>query len=195
MSVGVVLFPGTNCEADVVEAVTTLGGQCEVLWHGDRTLPSAVDAVILPGGFAHGDYLRTGAIARFSPIMAAVRELADGGAPVLGICNGFQILCEAGLLPGALQKNAGLKFVCDTVTVKVISSETPVTSMLLPGTELRLPVNHFEGNYTCAPATLDRAARRRPHRVPIRREPQRLDRRHRRGVLDRPQCRRSHAPP
>jgi len=154
MAVGVVLFPGTNCEADVVEAIATLGGDCEVVWHGDRALPSAVDAVVLPGGFAHGDYLRTGAIARFSPIMTAVRELADSGAPVIGICNGFQILCEAGLLPGALQKNAGLKFVCDTVTVRVISNVTPVTSKLAPGAQLRLPVNHFEGNYTCDARTL-----------------------------------------
>ena len=110
--IGVVLFPGTNCEQDVVEAIGHLGAPADIVWHGDRRLPSGVDAVVLPGGFAHGDYLRTGAIARFSPVMAAVADFAEAGGPVLGICNGFQILCEAGLLPGALQKNAGLKFVC-----------------------------------------------------------------------------------
>ena len=104
MSVGVVLFPGTNCEADVVEAVRSLGGDAEIVWHGDDRLASGVDAVVLPGGFAHGDYLRTGAIARFSPVMAAVSRFAAEGGPVVGICNGFQILCEAGLLPGALRK-------------------------------------------------------------------------------------------
>lgn len=154
MAVGVVLFPGTNCEADVVEAIRYLGGEAEVVWHGDRRLPGYVDAVVLPGGFAHGDYLRTGAIARFSPIMAAVSQLALDGGPVLGICNGFQILCEAGLLPGALQKNAGLKFVCDTVTVRVVSTATSVTSNLAEGAQLRLPINHFEGNYTCSASTL-----------------------------------------
>ncbi len=154
MAVGVVLFPGTNCETDVVEAVRHLDGEAEVVWHGDRRLPGSVDSVVLPGGFAHGDYLRTGAIARFSPIMEAVRQLAQDGAPVLGICNGFQILCEAGLLPGALQKNAGLKFVCDMVTVRVVSSTTPVTSKLPEGAQLRLPINHFEGNYTCNASTL-----------------------------------------
>ncbi len=155
MAVGVVLFPGTNCEADVLEAVTTVGGQAELVWHGDTSLPSNIDAVVLPGGFAHGDYLRTGAIARFSPIMATIAEFARAGGPVLGICNGFQILCEAGLLPGALQKNAGLRFVCDVTTVRVESVDTVVTSTLAMGRELRLPINHFEGNYTCSAATLD----------------------------------------
>ena len=155
MTVGVVLFPGTNCEADVVEAVTTLGGRAEIVWHGDDHLAAAIDALVLPGGFAHGDYLRTGAIARFSPIMSAVEAFARAGGPVLGICNGFQVLCEAGLLPGALQKNAGLKFVCDTVTVRVTSTVTPVTSTAAMGEELQLPINHFEGNYTCSAVTLD----------------------------------------
>ncbi len=154
MTVGVVLFPGSNCEADVIEAVATVGGQAEIVWHGDRRLPAGVDALVLPGGFAHGDYLRTGAIARFSPVMAAVVAFAEAGGPVLGICNGFQILCEAGLLPGALQKNKGLKFLCDSTTIRVESINTPVTSNLREGAELRLPINHFEGSFTCDDTTL-----------------------------------------
>ena len=154
MKVGVVVFPGTNCEADVVEAVTALGGEAELVWHAAERLPEEVGAVVLPGGFAHGDYLRTGAIARFSPVMAAVSAFAAEGRPVLGICNGFQILCEAGLLPGALQKNAGLKFLCATVEVVVESSTTSVTSGTRPGNVLRLPINHFEGNFTCSPETM-----------------------------------------
>ncbi len=154
MTVGVVLFPGTNCEADVVEAVRQLGGDADIVWHGDRHLPAHVDAVVLPGGFAHGDYLRCGAIARFSPIMARVSDFGAAGGLVVGICNGFQVLTEAGLLPGALQKNRGLKFVCTTVRVRV-ESATPLTAGVAPGTVLRLPVNHYEGNYTCSPQVLD----------------------------------------
>jgi phosphoribosylformylglycinamidine synthase len=154
MSVGVVLFPGTNCEADVVDAVRFVGGAAEIVWHGDRTLPPSVDALVLPGGFAHGDYLRTGAIARFSPVMEAVVEFALDGGPVLGICNGFQVLCEAGLLPGALQKNRGLKFLCDVVPVRVETTTTAATRDVERGAVLRLPINHFEGNYTCSEATL-----------------------------------------
>jgi phosphoribosylformylglycinamidine synthase len=111
---------------------------------------------VVPGGFAHGDYLRPGAIARFSPVMGAVAEFAASGGPVIGICNGFQVLCEAGLLPGALQKNAGLRFLCSTVALRVASSASVLTSELEVGTELRIPINHFSGNYTCAPDTLDR---------------------------------------
>ncbi len=155
MKVGVVVFPGTNCEADVVEALRGLGGDAELLWHGDAQLPPDVAAVILPGGFAHGDYLRTGAIARFSPIMGAVAELAAAGRPVLGICNGFQILCEAGLLPGALQKNDGLKFLCTTTEVVVEFSTTSATLAVREGDVLRLPINHFEGNYTCSEPVLE----------------------------------------
>jgi phosphoribosylformylglycinamidine synthase len=151
--VGVVVFPGSNCELDVVEAVGALGGEARLLWHGDRSLGD-VDAVVLPGGFAHGDYLRPGAIARFSPMMAAVTEFAASGGPVVGICNGFQVLCEAGLLPGALQKNAGLKFLCTTVVVRVEGAATPLTSEVQQGQVLRIPINHFEGNYTCSPETL-----------------------------------------
>jgi phosphoribosylformylglycinamidine synthase len=149
VSVGVLLFPGTNCEQDVVEAVRHIGGAAEIVWHGDRRLPPAVDAVVVPGGFAHGDYLRTGAIARFSPIMDTVREFAQSGGPVLGICNGFQILCEAGLLPGALRRNEGLKFLCTVVDVRVSTDRSVATHHIEPGTILRLPINHFEGRYTC----------------------------------------------
>lgn len=151
--VGVVLFPGSNCEHDAVEAVRGLGGDADLLWHGDDSL-GGVDAVIVPGGFAHGDYLRPGAIARFSPIMDAVRSFAADGGPVVGICNGFQVLTEAGLLPGALQKNAGLKFLCTTTTLRVETTESVLTSTAQSGAELRIPINHFEGNYTCDAETL-----------------------------------------
>ena len=151
--VGVVLFPGSNCEQDVVEAVTALGGEACLLWHGDRSVGD-VDAVVVPGGFAHGDYLRPGAIARFSPVMAAVAKFADDGGPVVGICNGFQVLTEAGLLPGALQKNRGLKFLCTTVDLRVESTDSALTREAERGSILRIPINHFEGNYTCSPDTL-----------------------------------------
>jgi phosphoribosylformylglycinamidine synthase len=151
--IGVVLFPGSNCEQDVIEAVTNLGAEASLLWHGDRTVGD-VDAVVVPGGFAHGDYLRPGAIARFSPVMAAVAKFADDGGPVVGICNGFQVLTEAGLLPGALQKNRGLKFLCTTVELRVESTRSVLTSRATVGDILRVPINHFEGNYTCSPETL-----------------------------------------
>ena len=152
--VGVVLFPGSNCEQDAMEAIRDLGGEARLLWHGD-TSTGGVDAVIVPGGFAHGDYLRPGAIARFSPIMAAVGEHAAAGGPVVGICNGFQVLTEAGLLPGALQKNRGLKFLCTTVPVRVESARSALTAEAQEGAVLRIPINHFEGNYTCSPRVLD----------------------------------------
>jgi phosphoribosylformylglycinamidine synthase len=151
--VGVVLFPGSNCEQDVVEALAGLGADASVLWHGDADL-GGVDAVVVPGGFAHGDYLRPGAIARFSPIMDPVAAFARDGGPVVGICNGFQVLTEAGLLPGALQKNSGLKFLCTTVAVRVETEQSALTGEVAAGTVLRIPVNHFEGNYTCGPETL-----------------------------------------
>ena len=151
--VGIVQFPGSNCELDVVEAVRLLGGDAEILWHAADSL-DGVDAVVVPGGFAHGDYLRPGAIARFSPVMSAVVAFADGGGPVVGICNGFQVLTEAGLLPGALQKNRGLKFRCTTVEVRVDSTASALTSAAEQGVVLRVPINHFEGNYTCSPETL-----------------------------------------
>ena len=154
-NIGVVLFPGSNCEHDVVEAVRRLGGDAKILWHGDTSLGD-LDAVVLPGGFAHGDYLRPGAIARFSPIMAAVTEFARDGGPVVGICNGFQVLTEAGLLPGALQKNRGLKFICTTVELRVETTNSVLTHGTQVGDVLRIPINHFEGNYTCDAETLAR---------------------------------------
>jgi len=159
---GVVVFPGTNCEHDVVRAVEGLAAgrpgavvEAELVWHGERSLVG-FDAIVLPGGFAHGDYLRPGALARFSPVMAAVASFAAEGGPVVGICNGFQVLTEAGLLPGALQKNKGLRFLCTTVGVRVCTTRTPLTRGADPGAVLRLPVNHFEGNYICDAPTLER---------------------------------------
>ena len=152
-SVGVVLFPGSNCEFDVLEAVGALGGEGRLLWHGESSLGD-VDAVVVPGGFAHGDYLRPGAIARFSPVMTGVAEYAAAGGPVVGICNGCQVLTEAGLLPGALQKNRGLKFLCTTVELEVATTDSALTNQAENGTRLRIPINHFEGNYTCSPEVL-----------------------------------------
>jgi phosphoribosylformylglycinamidine synthase subunit PurQ / glutaminase len=153
--VAIVVFPGTNCELDVARVVTALGGQAELVFHTETTLGNA-DAVVIPGGFAHGDYLRTGALARFSPVMGAVAAHAEAGGPLVGICNGFQVLTEAGLLPGALQKNAGLKFRCETVACRVDSTRSALTGRAQAGAVLRLPINHFEGAYVCDPATLDR---------------------------------------
>jgi len=152
--VGVVQFPGTNCELDVVWAIEQLGADAELCWHADATV-NGVDAVVVPGGFAHGDYLRTGALARFSPVMAAVTEFAGAGGPVVGICNGFQVLTEAQLLPGALQKNAGLKFLCETVELRVETTSTVLTNGCDLGQRLLVPINHFEGNYVCDQAALD----------------------------------------
>ena len=160
--VGVVRFPGTNCELDVQYAVEQLGGRAELLWHGDDTTKE----IVVPGGFAHGDYLRTGAIARFSPVMHAVGEFSQTGGPVIGICNCFQVLCEARLLPGALQKNAGLKFLCETVALRVETTSTALTSEARVGDVLRIPINHFEGNYSCDERTL--AELRTEERVVVR---------------------------
>ena len=146
MRTAVVQFPGTNCEHDVVEAITALGGSAELVWHRDTDL-SDFDGAILPGGFAHGDYLRTGAIARFSPVMTEVIRLADSGAPVLGICNGFQILCEAGLLPGALIANRDLAFICRLVEVEVTDTDTVLTRTATVGQRIRIPLNSYEGNW------------------------------------------------
>lgn len=151
--IGIVVFPGSNCEHDVSFAVEQLGGSPELLWHAERDL-RGVDAVVIPGGFAHGDYLRTGAIARFSPVMEAVAEHAASGGPVVGICNGFQVLTEAHMLPGALQKNAGLKFLCETVEIRVETASTALTNAARVGDTLRIPINHFEGNYVCDAGTL-----------------------------------------
>jgi phosphoribosylformylglycinamidine synthase len=151
---GVVVFPGSNCDHDAHHAAKdVLRQDAEFIWHKDTSLKGA-DVVILPGGFAHGDYLRPGAIARFSPVMSAVAKFADDGGPVVGICNGFQVLTEAGLLPGALQKNRGLKFLCTTVELRVESTDSALTREAELGSILRIPINHFEGNYTCSPETL-----------------------------------------
>jgi phosphoribosylformylglycinamidine synthase subunit PurQ / glutaminase len=150
---GIVVFPGSNCEQDVARAFDSMGAKPSMVWHEEQSLPE-VDIVILPGGFAHGDYLRTGAIARFSPVMEAVRGHARRGGLVIGICNGFQILCEAGLLPGALQKNSGLKFLCKWTQLRVENSHTPLTSRADEGQVLRIPINHFEGNWYCDDDTL-----------------------------------------
>ncbi len=163
--VGVVQFPGTNCELDVQWAIDQLGAQAELCWHGDATL-GGVDAVVLPGGFAHGDYLRTGALARFSPVMGAVSMFAAAGGPVVGICNGFQVLTEARLLPGALQRNAGLKFLCETVELRVETTTTVLTNRCELGQRLRVPINHFEGNFVCDDETL--AQLRADDRVVVR---------------------------
>ena len=155
MRFGVVVFPGSNCDEDAFHAATDLfGQQAEYLWHKDADLKGS-DVVILPGGFAHGDYLRTGAMARFSPIMAEVRAFADRGGPVLGICNGFQILCEAGLLPGAMLRNRDLKFHCEHVWIRVEQTDTLFTSRAMKGQVLHIPIAHGEGNYYAEPAVVN----------------------------------------
>ena len=153
-TIGVIVFPGSNCEQDALEAITSLGSKGQLIWHDSSDLGNS-DAVIIPGGFAHGDYLRPGAIARFSPAMESVITFANSGRPVLGICNGFQILTEAGLLPGALQKNIGLKFLCKMVKLNVQTTNSVLTSQSAKGDSLNIPINHFEGNYTCSKETLD----------------------------------------
>jgi phosphoribosylformylglycinamidine synthase len=146
MRAAVVVFPGTNCEHDVVHALTALGGEAELVWHRETDL-TGFDGVVLPGGFAHGDYLRTGAIARFSPVMAEVERMAAEGRPVLGICNGFQILCESGLLPGALIANRDLAFICRFVDLEVVDTDTILTRAAELGQRIRIPLNSYEGNW------------------------------------------------
>jgi len=154
MTFAVVVFPGSNCDHDAYHAAKhVLGQDARFVWHKETSLGDA-DVVILPGGFSHGDYLRTGAIARFSPIMAAVNEFAAAGRPVLGICNGFQILLECGLLPGAMLRNRDLQFHCEFVGVRVERTDTPFTVLCSPGQMLRLPVAHGEGNYYAPPDIL-----------------------------------------
>ena len=150
MRIGVVTFPGSCDDRDARAAVASMGGDPVALWHGDGDL-GGVDAVVLPGGFSYGDYLRCGAIARFSPVMGAVAAFARSGGPVLGICNGFQVLCEAGLLPGALLRNAGLRFVCREVEVTVESTATAWTSACTAGGSLTIPVKHTTGRYHLPP--------------------------------------------
>lgn len=152
--VGVVVFPGSNCEYDAAAAIDALGASARLVWHSETDL-SRYDGIILPGGFAHGDYLRPGALARFSPVMEAVTRFANDGGPVLGICNGFQVLTEAGLLPGALQKNIGLTFLCQPTTLVVTSTSSVLTSGGTIGQELVIPISHFSGSYTCDDATYE----------------------------------------
>jgi phosphoribosylformylglycinamidine synthase len=146
MRAGVIVFPGVNCEHDVVHAIRALGGDADLVWHRDTDL-SDFDGVILPGGFAHGDALRTGAIARFSPVMAEVERLASEGAPVLGICNGWQVLCEAGLVPGAHIANRDLSFICRFEDVEVVDADTILTRSARVGQRIRIPLNSYEGNW------------------------------------------------
>jgi phosphoribosylformylglycinamidine synthase len=156
MKFAIVVFPGSNCDHDAYHAAKhVLGHDAEFVWHKETELKGA-DVVVLPGGFSHGDYLRTGAIARFSPVMAAVRDFAQSGRPVLGICNGFQILCEAGLLPGAMLRNRDLKFHCEHIFVRVEQSDTPFTTRAARGQVLRIPIAHGEGNYYAAPEVVGR---------------------------------------
>ena len=154
MKFGVVVFPGSNCDHDAWYALgKVLHQPVEFLWHQSEEI-NGFDAILLPGGFSFGDYLRTGAIARFSPVMRAVKKFARGGGLVLGVCNGFQILCEAGLLPGVLQRNAGLRFVCRQVHVRVETTDTPFTAAAKPGQVLQMPIAHGDGNYFCDQAML-----------------------------------------
>ena len=154
MKFGVVVFPGSNCDHDAYYALGKILHQpVEFVWHQSREI-NGFDAILLPGGFSYGDYLRTGAIARFSPVMRAVEKFARSGGLVLGVCNGFQILCEAGLLPGVLQRNAGMRFVCRQVHVRVETTDTPFTAAAKSGQVLQVPIAHGDGNYFCDPATL-----------------------------------------
>ncbi len=161
MKFGVVVFPGSNCDHDAWYALgEVLHQPVEFLWHQSEQV-NGFDAILLPGGFSYGDYLRTGAIARFSPVMRAVEKFAHGGGLVLGVCNGFQILCEAGLLPGVLQRNAGMRFVCRQVHVRVETTDTPFTAAAKPGQVLQMPIAHGDGNYFCDEATLAELERNR----------------------------------
>src|ERR1700686_5662103 len=166
MKFGVIIFPGSNCDHDAFWTVQQVAKQpVTFLWHDSHVLQN-FDAIIVPGGFAFGDYLRTGAIAKFSPVMDSVRKFASGGGLVLGICNGFQILCESGLLPGALMRNTGLKYVCKPVDVRVENAATPFTNACTQGEVLTIPIGHMEGNYFCDSATLEELQRN--HRVVLR---------------------------
>jgi len=161
MKFAVVVFPGSNCDHDAYHAAKhVLGQDAEFVWHKDTSL-SGADVVVLPGGFSYGDYLRTGAIARFSPIMRAVSDFANAGGPVIGICNGFQVLLEAGLLPGAMLRNRSVKFQCEFVHVRVEQTDTPFTAACRSGQVLRLPIAHGEGNYYAEPDVVERLERQR----------------------------------
>lgn len=155
MKFGVVMFPGSNCDHDTYHVISKVIGQpVDFIWHRENTVGDC-DAVILPGGFSYGDYLRTGAIARFSPVMGAVKEFAARGGLVVGICNGFQILCEAGLLPGALMRNKNLKFICGHINIRVEATDSPFTNRCQRGQVLSVPIAHGDGNYFCDDSTLN----------------------------------------
>jgi phosphoribosylformylglycinamidine synthase len=166
MKFGVLVFPGSNCDHDTWHVVSEIARQpVTFLWHDSSSLENC-DAILVPGGFAYGDYLRTGAIARFSPVMQSVKKFAADGGLVLGICNGFQILCESGLLPGALMRNAGLRYICKQVHLRTETVNSPFTNQLQPGQVVKIPIGHMEGNYFCDEATL--AELRRQDRVAFR---------------------------
>src|SRR5437868_10164147 len=155
MKFGVVIFPGSNCDRDAYNVVAEVAKQpATFLWHDSHDLENC-DAVILPGGFAYGDYMRTGAIAALAPIMESVRKFAESGGLVMGICNGFQILCEAGLLPGVLMRNAGLKYICKQVWLRCENPETPFSNTLRKGEVVKIPIGHMDGNYFCDASTLE----------------------------------------
>ena len=161
MKFGVIIFPGSNCDHDAYHVISKHVGQpVDFIWHKETDL-SGYDAVIIPGGFSYGDYLRAGALAQFSPVMTAVKGFAANGGLVMGICNGFQILCEAGLLPGALMRNRGLHFICEHVNIRVETSETPFTNRLQQGALLNIPIAHAEGNYVCNDAVYEELLRER----------------------------------
>jgi phosphoribosylformylglycinamidine synthase I len=159
MKFGVLVFPGSNCDYDTYHVISEIARQpVTFLWHESQDLENC-DAILVPGGFAYGDYLRTGAIAHFAPVMQAVKKFAAGGGLVLGICNGFQILCESGLLPGALMRNAGLKYICKQVHLRVETEQTPFTHAIVRGQVLKIPIGHMEGNYFCDDSTLQQLER------------------------------------
>src|SRR4030088_647434 len=161
MKFGVVVFPGSNCDHDAFYAIgNVLRKPVEFIWHQSENLANS-DAIILPGGFSYGDYLRTGAIARFSPVMKSVEKFANSGGMVLGVCNGFQILCEAGLLPGGMMRNSGLRFICRPVHIRVEQTDTPFTNAGQKGQILKIPIAHSDGNYSCDEATLAELERNR----------------------------------
>ena len=204
MKFGVLVFPGSNCDHDTYNVIAEVAHQpVTFLWHDSEDL-QGVDAVLVPGGFAYGDYLRTGAIARFSPVMQSVKRFAAGGGLVLGICNGFQILTEAGLLPGALMRNAGLKYICKQVHLRVETADSPFTNQLAKGDVLQIPIGHMEGNYFCTPEELRRARSRGPDRLPLRlrkrrdypgSQPERLVEQHCRHPQRKEKCPGHDAPP
>ncbi len=159
MKFGVLVFPGSNCDHDTYNVIESLVHQpVSFLWHASEDLEGC-DAILVPGGFAYGDYLRTGAIARFAPVMQSVKRFADGGGLVLGICNGFQILCEAGLLPGALMRNAGQHYICKQIFLRAETTNSPFTNSLTSGQVLQMPIGHMEGNYFCDSHTLEQLKR------------------------------------